>query len=91
MPGCGVFGPKFTGAKAVDLGPPEGEGEPVRGREGGRRRCKSLTDAGFAVVAPDVLGTGENAFPKPFPVDKDFAATPTATTARSWRTASTTC
>ena len=34
---------------------------------------KALTDAGFAVVAPDLLGTGENAFPKPFPVDKDYA------------------
>ncbi|MBA4188506.1 MAG: hypothetical protein C0467_10920 [Planctomycetaceae bacterium] len=34
---------------------------------------KTLTDAGFTVVAPDLLGIGENAFPKPFPVDKNFA------------------
>src|SRR5207253_663912 len=33
---------------------------------------KSLTDAGFIVLAPDLLGTGENAFSKPFPVDKGF-------------------
>ncbi|HEY1187960.1 MAG TPA: hypothetical protein VGE74_09895, partial [Gemmata sp.] len=34
---------------------------------------KELTEAGFAVVAPDLLGTGENAFTKPFAVDKGFA------------------
>jgi len=33
----------------------------------------TLTDAGFICVAPDLLGIGENAFPKPFPVDKNFA------------------
>jgi dienelactone hydrolase len=34
---------------------------------------KPLTDAGYLVLAPDLLGVGENAFPKPFPVDKGFA------------------
>ena len=27
--------------------------------------AKTLTDAGFAVVAPDLLGTGENTLSKP--------------------------
>ena len=35
--------------------------------------AKVLIDAGFAIAAPDVLGVGENAFPKPFAVDKGFA------------------
>jgi dienelactone hydrolase len=51
---------------------PQGKGSLV---SGGKPvpAVKSLTDAGFLVVAPDLLGTGENAFPKPFPVDKGFA------------------
>lgn len=32
-----------------------------------------LIDAGYAVIAPDLLGTGANAFPKPFTVNKSFA------------------
>src|SRR5206468_3523836 len=34
---------------------------------------RALVDAGYAVVAPDVLGTGELTPEKPFPVDKNFA------------------
>jgi dienelactone hydrolase len=34
---------------------------------------QALLDAGFAVVVPDLLGTGDNAFAKPFAVDKKFA------------------
>jgi pimeloyl-ACP methyl ester carboxylesterase len=34
---------------------------------------RALTDAGCAVVAPDLLGTGENVPPKGWPVDKGFA------------------
>jgi pimeloyl-ACP methyl ester carboxylesterase len=33
----------------------------------------ALTAAGCLVLAPDLLGTGGNAFPKPFAVDKNFA------------------
>jgi hypothetical protein len=34
---------------------------------------KAILDTGCVVVAPDLLGTGENAFPKSWPVDKGFA------------------
>jgi dienelactone hydrolase len=34
---------------------------------------KSLTDAGYLVVAPDLLGTGEAAFPKAWGVDPKYA------------------
>src|SRR5262249_17818949 len=35
--------------------------------------AKTLLDAAFMVLAPDLLGTGANAFPKQFPVDKGYA------------------
>lgn len=35
--------------------------------------ARTLVDAGFAVVAPDVFGVGELALEKPYPVDKNFA------------------
>jgi hypothetical protein len=35
--------------------------------------AKVLIDAGLSVVAPDLLGTGVNKFPKDYPVDKGFA------------------
>lgn len=34
---------------------------------------QSLLDAGYTVIAPDLLGTGDNAFTKPFTVNKSFA------------------
>jgi dienelactone hydrolase len=35
--------------------------------------ARLLVDAGYAIAAPDVLGIGENAFPKPVQVNKAFA------------------
>lgn len=35
--------------------------------------ARTLVEAGCTILAPDLLGIGENAFPKPFPVDKGFA------------------
>ncbi|MCE9567957.1 MAG: acetylxylan esterase [Planctomycetes bacterium] len=35
--------------------------------------AKSLTDAGCLIIAPDLLGTGENISAKPFAVDKNYA------------------
>lgn len=34
---------------------------------------RSLTAAGYTVVAPDLLGTGENTLPQAFPVNKEYA------------------
>ncbi len=72
VPGCGVFGPRFTGAKAAIWLHPRGKASLF---ENGKQvpALKALTDAGFAVVAPDLLGTGEQQFAKPFAVDKGFA------------------
>ncbi len=64
---------EVQGREGRDLVAPKGEGEPLREWQGRAAAVKALTDAGFAVVAPDLLGTGENAIPKPFPVDKGFA------------------
>jgi dienelactone hydrolase len=72
VPTCGVFGPKFTGEKAVIWLHPQGKASLfVNGMRS--TGVKTLTDAGFAVVAPDMLGTGENALPKALAVDKGFA------------------
>jgi dienelactone hydrolase len=72
VPGCGVFGPKYTGAKAAIWLHPRGKASLL---DNGKQvpALKALTDAGFAVVAPDLLGTGEQQFAKPFAVDKGFA------------------
>ncbi len=71
VPCAGVFSGKVKGETLVIWLHPRGKSSLV---ENGKvvAGVKSLTDAGFAVVAPDLLGTGENAFPKPFPVDKGF-------------------
>jgi dienelactone hydrolase/pimeloyl-ACP methyl ester carboxylesterase len=72
VPTCGAFGSKFRGSKAIVWLHPQGKASLfVNGKPS--TALTALTDAGFAVVAPDVLGTGENALPKPMPVDKGFA------------------
>ena len=35
--------------------------------------ARALLDTGLSLLTPDLLGTGGNAFPKPFAVDKNFA------------------
>jgi dienelactone hydrolase/pimeloyl-ACP methyl ester carboxylesterase len=72
VPTCGVFGPKFAGEKVVVWLHPKGKASLFNGDKL-VPAVKALTDAGFAVGAPDLLGTGENAFPKPFPVDRNYA------------------
>ncbi|MBM3981259.1 MAG: hypothetical protein FJ304_13415 [Planctomycetes bacterium] len=72
LPVFGVTGEKYNGEKsAIWLHPqgkaslfPNGKALPA---------VKALTDAGFSVLAPDLLGTGELAFAKGWPVDKGFA------------------
>lgn len=72
VPTCGAFGPKFTGERVVIWLHPHGKTSLF---PDGKRssELKTLSDAGFAVVAPDLLGTGENALTKPYQVDKGFA------------------
>jgi len=73
VPTCGAFGTKFRGDKAVIWLHPQGKaGLFVDGKPSAA--LTALTEAGCAVVAPDLLGTGENALPKPMPVDRGFAA-----------------
>jgi pimeloyl-ACP methyl ester carboxylesterase len=72
LPGCGVTGEKYTGEKAVVWLHPQGKAGLFPGGKAAPA-VKALTADGFGVLAPDLLGTGENAFPKPFPVDKGFA------------------
>lgn len=71
-PGFGATGEKYTGEKAVIWLHPQGKASLF---ENGKAvpALKSLTDAGFGVLAPDLLGTGEQVFAKGWPVDKNFA------------------
>jgi pimeloyl-ACP methyl ester carboxylesterase len=72
VPSVGVFGPNFQGGKVVVWLHPKGKASLFADNRA-IPALKTLTAAGFAVVASDVLGTGENAFPKPPSVDKNFA------------------
>ena len=77
VPSAVAVGPKFPKSKVVKHTfvvwlHPAGKSSLI---ENGKvaPAVKALTDAGVGVVAPDLLGTGENAFAKPFPVDNGFA------------------
>jgi dienelactone hydrolase len=72
VPGCGVTGEKYTGEKAVVWLHPQGKAGLFPGGKA-LPAVKSLTDAGYGVLAPDLLGVGENVFPKGWQVDKGFA------------------
>ena len=72
LPGCGVTGEKYNGEKAVIWLHPQGKsGLFPNGKA--LPAVKAFTDAGFGVLAPDLLGTGELSFAKGWPVDKGFA------------------
>jgi hypothetical protein len=72
VPSVGIFAPNFKGEKVVVWLDPKGKASLF---EDGRavKSLKALTGAGFAVVAPDLLGTGENSFRTPPAIDKNFA------------------
>jgi pimeloyl-ACP methyl ester carboxylesterase len=72
VPTAEVRGPRHAGGKYVVWAHPKGKSSLF---ENGKAvpAVKALTDAGFAVLALDVLGVGEAAPPKPFAVDKGFA------------------
>jgi dienelactone hydrolase len=65
-----VLGPKAKGNVVVWLHP-EGKAN-MTGKEQAAAQ-QSLLDAGFTLLASDLLGTGDNKFPKPLAVDKGFA------------------
>ncbi len=72
VPHAGLFGKKFDGSKAVVWVHPDGkaslfkDGKPTAA-------VQSLLDAGYAVVAPDVLGVGEAAITGGFKVNGTYA------------------
>ncbi len=70
VPHAGVVGPKFDGRTVIWLHP-KGKASLFEG-EALAPAVKTLVDAGFAVVAPDVLGVGELAPAKPFAVSEIY-------------------
>jgi pimeloyl-ACP methyl ester carboxylesterase len=74
VPGAGLLSEKYErGGPVVVWVHPKGKASLS---ENGKANpaARALADAGFAVFAPDVLGVGDLAPAKPFPVDKGFAA-----------------
>jgi dienelactone hydrolase len=71
VPTVVLLGPKFDNKLVLWLHP-QGKASLL---DNGKAvtAAQALADAGYAVVAPDLLGTGENTFAKPWPVDKTFA------------------
>ncbi len=72
LPGCGVTGEKYNGEKAIIWLHPQGKSSLFPNGKASPA-VKALTDDGFGILAPDLLGTGELAFTKGWPVDKGFA------------------
>jgi dienelactone hydrolase len=76
VPTCGIIGPKFDGSTIVIWAHPKGKASLLEG-EKLTTSAKALVDAGYGVIAPDVLGVGEqvNQDPKkdPFAIDKNYA------------------
>jgi dienelactone hydrolase len=72
VPAASLHGPKHKEGQLVVWLHPKGKASLI---DNGKvaPAVKSLLDAGYAVVAPDLLGTGENVFHKEYPVRKDFA------------------
>ncbi|QEL18836.1 alpha/beta hydrolase [Limnoglobus roseus] len=72
VPCLGVIGPKFTGEKVVVWAHPDGKASVLAD---GKLvpAAKLLLDAGFAILAPDLLGTGEQQPAKPWKVDPTYA------------------
>ena len=71
VPHAGVYGPKADGRTVIWLHP-KGKASLFDGDKL-TAAAKMLVDAGFAVVAPDVLGVGELTPAKPFAVSEIYA------------------
>lgn len=72
IPFITLHGPKYMGLKGVIWLDPRGKAALFE-KDKLVPAAKALIDAGFVIGAPDVLGVGENVFPKPFRVDKKYA------------------
>ena len=72
VPCARVLGPRAKGGVAVVWLHPKGKSSLLEKRNASPT-LQALLDAGLSVYAPDLLGTGSNAFEKPFAVDKGFA------------------
>ncbi len=72
VPCVRVLGPKSKGETVVVWLHPDGKASLVE-KQKVAPAVKVLTGAGFTVMAPDLLGTGANTFPKPFAVDEKYA------------------
>jgi dienelactone hydrolase len=72
LPCVGLFGPKFANTQVAIWLHAQGKSHLF---EDGKLvpAARALLEAGYAIAAPDVLGVGENAFPKPYAVDKAYA------------------
>ncbi len=72
VPFVGLFGPKFARENVAIWLDPQGKSQLF---EKGKlvKPARLLVEAGSAILAPDVLGVGENAFAKPFAVDRTYA------------------
>lgn len=71
VPCSQLVGKKGAGAVVVWLHP-DGKASLIDGDKPSKAAA-ALTGAGFTSLAPDLLGTGESAFPKAFPVNNSFA------------------
>ncbi len=73
VPCAGIFNPKTVGQRLVVWAHPKGKASLLADGQLAPA-VKALTDAGYAVVAPDVLRVGENTTNKiPYKVDAGFA------------------
>lgn len=71
VPALGILGGTFAGSIVVWVHPAGKAGAFENGRP--VPAVQKLLDAGFGVLAPDLLGTGEQPPTKPFAVDKTYA------------------
>ena len=71
-PSAGLIGPNTKGDRLVVWLHPAGKSSLLADGKV-NPEVRKLLDAGFAVVAPDLLGVGEQSFTKRTPVDKGYA------------------
>ncbi|MCU0705689.1 MAG: acetylxylan esterase [Fimbriiglobus sp.] len=72
VPHAGLFGKKFDGSKVIVWVHPDGKASMFKDGTPSAA-VQSLLDAGFAVIAPDVLGVGELILPNGFQVNKTYS------------------